>query len=88
MVGIRILPQRSLREAPKENLGPVGPPYFATSSGAVGDDAAQGGMHGHYFMLDRLVHVDHALLGAEWALRYGLILVGRLETESSRNAFN
>jgi len=32
MVGIRILPQRSLREAPKENFGPVGPPYLATSS--------------------------------------------------------
>lgn len=31
-----MFPHRSLRDAPKENLGPVGPPYFATSSATTG----------------------------------------------------
>lgn len=35
IVGIRMLPHRSLREAPNENLGPDGPPYLATSSVTV-----------------------------------------------------
>lgn len=34
-VGIRMFPHRSRRDAPNENLGPVGSPYFATSSAAV-----------------------------------------------------
>lgn len=42
-VGIRVFPHRSRREAPKENFGPVGPSYLATSSGWIQRGMSRGG---------------------------------------------
>ena len=44
-----MLPQRSRREAPNENFGPPGPPYFATSSAKSEHKSERPGKEGEYF---------------------------------------